>query len=127
MSIKYFSIAFFWLFTVNSVSQVKDCSKFRTGTFKNNDNTVIVRNDSLQVEVDTKTNHKYKAAVKWLSDCQYTLTFVEITDPSFSQMTGIKLTVDILDVSENSYRYRAYNDSLEVRSELTKTKNSYKL
>ncbi|WP_281986976.1 hypothetical protein [Aquimarina aggregata] len=127
MSIKYFFITFLFLFSVSSVAQVKDCSKFRTGTFKNNDDTIIVRNDSLQTEIHTKTNYRYIAVVKWLSDCQYTLTFKEITDPIGNQMIGITITVDILSTSEDSYKYHAHNDSFEVKGELTKTKNSYKL
>ncbi|MGY3792181.1 hypothetical protein [Aquimarina sp. 433] len=110
-------------------AQSKDCSKFKTGTFKYpNDNSsfVITRNDSIQVEFDKKNNFKMVGSVEWLSDCQYKLTYTEVSDPRASSLVGVSFTVDITSASDNTYKYHAYDNEKEIKGKMIKIKNSYK-
>ncbi len=111
-------------------AQKKDCSKFKTGTFKypsNDSSFVITRNDSIQIEFNEKTNLKMVGDIEWLSDCQYTLTYIEVNNPKAKSLVGVKFTVDITSTSEDSYKYHAYNNDKEINGEIIKTKNSHKL
>lgn len=66
-------------------------------------------------------------AIEWLSDCQYTLTYIEVNNPKAKSLVGVKFTVDITSTSEDSYKYHAYNNDKEINGEIIKTKNSHKL
>ena len=109
---RYF-ILLFSLVVFNCSSKPKDCSDFKTGTFwylYNKSSTVVKRNDSIQVEISDKENQIITGSIKWLSDCKYVLTYTDFSNNPNDKRIGVIIDVDILEVSGEKYRYRAYND-----------------
>lgn len=56
----------------------EDCKRFRTGKFRlrsEYDNSIFLveRNESFQVETNTRTGESYKLRIKWTGPCQYDL------------------------------------------------------
>ena len=100
----------------------KDCSNFKTGNFKYQDtnlsNWIVIRNDSLQIEVDNAINKETIAIVKWVSDCQYNLTYKKVIDSSMNSLLGTTITVDILSTSEKSYTFEAYNKEFSFKNRM---------
>jgi len=65
-----------------SVSPNKlDCTNFRKGKFVSHiadeQNTIVDRNDTIQIETNQITGHIFKARIKWISDCEYELSNIE--------------------------------------------------
>lgn len=123
MTMRYFVLLLF-LTVCNGFAQSKDCSKFRTGTFKyvNSDeqDTVIVRNDSVQIETDATNGFKLTGSLKWLSDCKYTLTYTDVSNPDYSFIVGTIFNVDITSTTKNAYKYTAYNETRKITGEIIK-------
>lgn len=119
--ILFFSLAFF-----NCNTKSMDCLNFKTGTFKHidliDDNTIITRNDSIQVEINKNTGVKYTGTIEWLSDCKYLLTYTDVNDDSRKNVIGMKIYVDIISVTDSSYKYSAYNDIQKIKGKLVKLK-----
>lgn len=120
---KYFFLLFS-LIAFSGFAQSKDCSKFKTGTFKyvssGVQNTIITRNDSIQIETDVKNGFKLTGSIKWLSDCKYTLTYIGVSNSNYSSIIGTTFNVDITSTAKNTYKYSAYNDTRKITGELIK-------
>ncbi len=101
-----------------------DCSRFRTGTFKYADydgqDTIIIRNDSIQVEQNNLNGDKYIGSIKWLSKCKYILTYIDVNNPEHSSLIGTKFNVDITSVTQNGYSYIAYDDTRRIEGEMVR-------
>lgn len=71
-------------------------------------NTLIERNEEFQIENQEKSGLKIKLKINWITDCKYTLQFVEIMEnpnqlsfpPNFKD---IILTVEVLSISKEAY------------------------
>ena len=65
------------LFTLNSFSQNTPCSDFKTGEFKYSNfdfaQWIIIRNDSVQIEINKKTGLEIYSSITWKSGCEYSL------------------------------------------------------
>ncbi|WP_299892370.1 hypothetical protein [uncultured Lacinutrix sp.] len=122
---KYFFLLFS-LVTFIGYAQSNDCSKFKTGTFKfvgsDNQNTIITRNNSIQIEENNETGIKYTGSIKWISDCKYTLTYTEVSNPDYSSIIGTTFNVDITSTTKSTYKYSAYNDTRKITGEIIKVK-----
>jgi len=109
-----YSILLLFLITYNGFSQSKDCLKFKTGNFKytNPDfqHFTITRNDTMQIEIDKNRDVTVKASIKWLSDCEYLLTYKEVINSSVQQIIGTKVKVQIIESNNNTYLCRAVSD-----------------
>lgn len=120
---KYYFL-FFLLIASNSFAQSKDCSSFKTGTFKyvnsKAQNTVIVRNDSIQIETDVDNGFELTGSIKWLSDCKYKLTYTSVSNPDYESILGTTFNVDITSTEKNTYKYSAYNESRKITGELVR-------
>lgn len=116
----------FFLTTYNTFAQSSDCSKFKTGDFKYTnpdfEHFMIVRNDSIQIETDTKSGVIMTGSIKWLSDCKYTLTYTEVNDSNRESIIGLQFYVDIISTKDNTYKYKAYNDTHKMTGEILKIK-----
>jgi hypothetical protein len=113
------------LIILSCSSQPKDCSKFKTGTFKykNSDysNYLVTRNDSVQIEADEKNNTKTISSIEWVSDCEYTLTCKEVINLS-SDIVGLQVQVKIIETSNNNYKYISTDGSRSINLEMIKIK-----
>jgi hypothetical protein len=74
-----------------------------------NSSSIITRNDSIQIEVNNKENKKIIGSIKWLSDCKYNLTYKEVSNDSSDKRIGVTIEVDIIEVLNEKYKYRAHN------------------
>ncbi len=117
---KYLLLLF--LLTATSCSKPpKNCSKFKTGTFEyKNYDSIVTRNDSIQIEINNNKKTKTVSSIKWLSNCQYILTYKETNNPLAKELIGSKIKVDILSVSKNSYIYHAYDNDYEIKGKMIK-------
>jgi len=114
----------FFILPFGVFAQSIDCSKFKTGTFKypNNDDWIITRNDSIQIEIDKKNNLKFVGIIDWVSNCQYTLTYKEVNNPARNPIIGTSFKVTINTVKDNKYTYTAYDDTRKMDGEIIKVK-----
>lgn len=91
-----------------SVKKMK-CSDFKTGTFKYTDSNslewIVIRSDSFQTEFNKTNNLKIKGKINWLSECSYSLTYIEVNNNLNDTILGTKIKVDIVDLHKNSYTY----------------------
>ncbi len=84
-----------------------DINDFKTGTFKtfledSDVTSVVVRNDSIQIE--TYNNIKYTYAIEWKSNFEYILTNLHPKNELDSTPFHIKITK----FKGNSYNFKAY-------------------
>lgn len=119
-----YSLFFVFIFIVSCKAQNNKCKKFKTGLFKYADsdfqNSIILRNDSIQVETNSKTGNKTIGYINWLSDCKYTLTYKTAGDSINDSLVGTTFTVDIISITKNSYKYIAYDAFYEMTGEIIK-------
>lgn len=110
------------LFSCNA--QEKDCSKFKTGTFRyisdETDSWTIIRTEKLQIEKNSNNGIIIKSAIEWKDDCTYILTYKEVLNSSVNNVVGKKIVVEILEVNGNKYICRAVSDVMDDKIELIK-------
>lgn len=95
-------IAIITIFGINTMcAQEKpaDCKSMQTGTFEymveGLEHVKIVRTANKQVETNAKTGGSITGTVKWLSDCEYELTFDKVTEKGAEAMVGKKIRTTI--------------------------------
>ncbi|MFV8370648.1 DNA topoisomerase IV [Flavobacterium sp. LB2R40] len=84
----------------------RNCSDFKTGTFKFEYNvnglkktTLFTRNDSIEIETfEGKTD---TASIRWVNDCEYVLQKIHPKNMAEEKAIGMK----ILTTSKNSYTF----------------------
>lgn len=107
-------------------TQQKDCSQFKTGTFKYADSKqqeiTLTRNDSIQIEKNNATGDEYIGSIKWLSNCMFTLTYTHVNNPDYKSVIGTTFNIDINSTTKKSYKYTAYDDTREITGEIIKIK-----
>ena len=90
-----------------------DCSKFRDGKFKIIDdeagNSIIERKGSKQMEFGEGSGLKLEFKVNWVNACTYTLELKKVLEnPDKLQFPeGMILTVEMIEIKENSYVQRS--------------------
>jgi len=103
----------------------KDCSHFRTGTFKYNkkgyESYNIVRNDSIQIETNSNNNIKIITSVEWISNCEYILTYKDIINfPYKDSLLGKKIYVEILQTKNDTYKCHVTSSTVDEEIEFIK-------
>lgn len=109
-------------FTYNSSSQTeKNCIYFHTGRFGTGDKSqpegyyILERNDSVQKEIIHGTNKWTTYKIKWTSDCEYTLEFVECYPKNLVYMLPKKVKTKILETRGDSCFYQATGNGTTVK------------
>ena len=126
-------LALFFCLTIISCykTKQKDCSNFKTGTFKYENpyykDWIIIRNDSIQIEYNTNDNSKIIGHIEWTSDCTYQFTYHQVDDTYTNSIIGTKLKVNIIESSNNSYKYQTYLNKLKDEYWITKISDKKKL
>lgn len=115
------------LFVFSCNSQVKNCSDFRTGTFKysdkNLDHITITRNDSIQVEYNSKDDITITTKVEWTSQCRYVLTYKDVTNYEYrDEIIGKKIYVKILETDDDTYVSQVSSSTTESKTTMIKIK-----
>jgi len=114
---------FFLLVVSNGLAQSKDCSNFKTGTFKYSDTELkdwtIIRTDTLQIEKNNATGRVLTGKIEWVSDCHYNLIFIDVNSQNKS-IIGKKIEVTILSTSKDSYESYGKSGKESAKSTLIK-------
>jgi hypothetical protein len=110
---------------VSSCNEIPEgCSDFKTGKFTYTDqeysNIIIERNDSLQIE--RAPDHTYMSRIEWISECTYTIECFDVVNKPQDPRIGTKLTVDILRIEGDKYRYHSKIDDFSYRGWIKKIK-----
>jgi hypothetical protein len=108
---RYLILSLFFPLFLSCSLKLRDCSEFRTGNFiyldSDSQHINITRNDTLQIEYDTKSKVKILTSIKWKSDCNYVLTYKDITNrENKDHIIGDKITVSILEIRGSTYKAR---------------------
>jgi len=124
---KYLIIPFVLLFVTSCNSQAKDCSNFRKGTFKYSDKNLdyitITRNDSIQIEYNSKDDITITTNVEWTSPCKYILTYQDVSNYEYrNDIIGKKIYVEILETDGNTYTSQVSSSTTESKTTLVKVK-----
>jgi hypothetical protein len=102
-----FCILMSLLFSNVCYTQTKDCSKFRTGTFKmitKNGTFILKRSKNLQVETEIDNKKEMTFIVKWVDSCTYTLFPTKKSFKKFPDWPKDGLiTVTIIEIKPKSY------------------------
>lgn len=124
---KYLIFPFVLLFVFSCNSQTKKCSDFRTGTFKyldkDLDHITITRNDSIQVEYNSKDDITITTNVEWTSPCRYILTYKDVTNYEYQdEIIGKKIYVEILETDSSTYTSQFSSSTTESKTTMVKIK-----
>jgi len=121
-------IIFFVFLTIIGCSpQKKNCSKFKTGTFKyldkNLSHITITRNDSIQIEYNSKDDITIITSVDWISPCKYILTYQDVTNYQYKDdIIGKKIYINILETDNNTYTSQVSSNTTESKTTIIKIK-----
>lgn len=123
--IKVFFLLFCAITIIACSKQNKNCSKFKTGTFKyvdpNSITYTITRNDSLQIEVNNKNNIKVISTIEWISDCEYKLKYKDIINYlNKREVIGKVINIEIIETKTSAYICNIKSDALDSTIKITK-------
>lgn len=100
-------ILLFCSFSLIVSGQKATCGSFKTGEFKyvnaNNDDWIIKRTLTEQIETNSKTGLIVHNTINWISDCKFTLTCTKVSMPQYNHAIGKVFTIKITKVSSKGY------------------------
>jgi len=111
---KYFLILLIFL-PVLSFAQDLDCTRFKTGKYVLKDEarqmeSLIIRNDTIQMEFMDGPDPKAKFKVTWVSECKYDLDILDGPEDMVSFYGKMTLHIEIVETYESSYKFKAAFD-----------------
>jgi hypothetical protein len=113
-----------------SKDETSDCQKFRNGTFRLADepipNTyIITRNDSIQTELDQRTNITARFRVKWINECSYEMLYIDqdktdtdidsATAALYAEMKKASTVIKITSTGPDYYVFETLMDEGKVK------------
>ncbi|GEC77287.1 hypothetical protein [Flavobacterium aquatile] len=121
-------VTFFLIASSIAFSQDLDCTDFRTGEFRYTDpnlsGIIVIRTEKLQIERYEETGEEVHLYIDWISECEYTLTYKKIINPSTKRlkknMTGKEMPVKILKIEGNVMTYFTKFEGMELTGDLQK-------
>lgn len=102
---------------------LEDCEKFKNGLFhpKGEKNYIVERKGSEQIETDLETGNKFFFEVTWLNACNYSLELVHsISSDSIALSTKDLMQIEMIELTDSSYRYRLTYEKKFLEAELMK-------
>lgn len=104
-------------------SQNTPCSTFKIGEFKYSNpkysEWTIKRNDSIQVEISSKTGIEIYSLIKWKSDCEYILTCNDVLNTNNKDdIIGKTYIITIKDTYLDRYKCLSKSTNTEGKLEL---------
>jgi hypothetical protein len=115
----------FFLQACGNLKSDKDCSKFKTGEFiyrfrgqQGEFSFSIIRNDSVQTEINPNTGDISKLSINWTDPCNYELKLIENTsnypDSIQKMRKSIILKNEIISTSDEYYIFKSKRDNSDV-------------
>ncbi|MFD1614062.1 hypothetical protein [Gelatiniphilus marinus] len=106
------------MLSFNFYGQEKICSNFKTGKFQYADlkykDWKISRNDSIQIELNTKTRLKLYNSIVWKSDCEFVLTCYKALNTNVPEdFVGKIFHIEITETFNNGYYCIAKNKDID--------------
>lgn len=95
-----------------------DCKLFKNGKFKiidenSNNESIIERNDSIQIEKNLTTGDVSEYIVNWTNDCEYTLKIIKGSKETLSILKDKLLFVKILSVESGAYKFQVEIEGID--------------
>src|SRR5687768_2925526 len=121
--INLLSILFLYL-SCNSTSPEMHCAKFKEGKFTHKlalDGTIYLldRNDSVQVETNTRTGNVVISKINWINSCEYEVLFqsqsITAYDSSLDFMRNRPIKARIIATGKDYYIFESRIDSFDFR------------
>jgi hypothetical protein len=100
-----------------------NCEQFKNGNFtfhlKQGDVTFSIhRQDSIQIEKDTKTGLYSKLSVRWIDKCNYEALLLETTFPFSDSVQKIRKTIpfqtEIISTAKDYYVFKSHRGNSAV-------------
>ncbi|GER60222.1 hypothetical protein [Patiriisocius marinus] len=115
---KHIFVLIFTLLSVHSYSQNRSCIDFKTGEFrylKEGRKEKIIRKENLQIETNPYDNIIIKTSIDWTSECNYTMTYIEILNHTqdVSSVIGKKINCEIIETNGNNFTVHAKSDVMD--------------
>ena len=108
-----------------NISFAQDCSRIHIGKFKvvdtkTNTTYSIVRDDSTQTEVNSKTGATFVFKLRWINDCSYGLIPKKNVGPDVNPgvPSDMVLLIKIVEVKKKYYKTITTSNKLESAIEL---------
>lgn len=111
----------FILFITSTIAlhgQQKICSNFKTGKFKYANpkyaDWKIIRNDSIQIEINTKTELKIYNSIVWKTDCEFVLTcYKALNTANPANFIGKIFQIEITETFNDGYYCVSKNNAID--------------
>jgi hypothetical protein len=129
-TLTYFSIIFLFPLTIIGQPKASGCDKIKNGTFyfyplRSQKEFVIIRDDSIQKEIDIKTSDTSFWKVEWVNNCHLNLKFIRssqsMSNAKKSFFNSHITVVEVLDVTKDYYIFKGGLDSINNANILTDT------
>jgi hypothetical protein len=106
--------------------QEKNCSEFKTGKFEYVSEEYpeqIVRNDTIQIEINPISKIEIYSTIEWVSECEYILTYKKVLNSPLdeSEYIGKQIYVEIIETKGNKYKVHASSDVMNTFLEFART------
>jgi hypothetical protein len=120
---KLISTILFLLFVliIKSCATRKEChcATFKNGKYLIGEETpstdyYIVRNDSIQKEIDVKKGEINLFNIIWISDCKYILTMKEGNQQLMNFYKGKQLVITLIETYPDGYKYSAEMNGMKT-------------
>ncbi len=132
MKPNFYILIFLFSLTITSFccKSSSDCSRFKNGKFftyspVTKDSIIIERNDSIQIETNTKTGYKNKSKIVWRNPCEYEIRQVSNNKSSLDKIDSFfnvtPIRVIIIGSKKDYYIFSAIIDSTNKHLSYTDT------
>ena len=97
-------------------NEFSGCQKFKTGKFKDvvNDSIIYYYERNLETQIETYGKGKNIYKINWINECKYEVILIETNNPFSSNRIGSKMTFNIYESNEYSYKY-AYRSPIDSK------------
>ena len=87
------------------------------------DHITITRNDSIQVEYNSKDDITITTNVEWTSPCEYVLTYKNVANYEYQdEIIGKKIFVKIMEIDGDTYTSEVSSSTTESKTTMVKIK-----
>lgn len=118
MRIQFFFISLLGLILLTNCSSQTDCKSFKNGKFrvldeKLNHESIIDRNDSIQIEKNLTTGDVSEYIINWTSDCEYTLEIIKGSTETLKILNDKLVFVTIISVETDGYKFQVEIEGMD--------------
>lgn len=125
---KRFFILLIVIIIVGCNAPLRDCTDFKNGTYRISDKergfeSIIIRNDSIQIEKNNTQNTETKYLITWSTDCEYSLKIIEGPKAVMKFYKDKPLHIRVTSTTEGKYTFEATTEGVDQ----IRTNTAYKI